>query len=171
MRYIHCTKRLLNELNPETDKIIEEREVKGFGDWYSNIFQLGETVYLAFLNVKTLYAFIVSDIYRDEIDYFKNMFIFNFINSVELNGFENALLKEIVSEYSEIEFVKTNSRKYLGYLNDLIGNFIASTDENRYGKPMTVEEFNRNIVKNPIKAFKYKNPLEKFQELVDNEIL
>ena len=59
----------------------------------------------------------------------------------------------------------------MGYLNDLIESFIVSTDNDRYGKPMTVEEFNQNIVKNPIKAFKYKNPLEKFRELVDKEML
>jgi hypothetical protein len=170
MRYIHCTQRLLKEIDPKFKGPWEERNVIGLGDWYANIFQLDEKVYLAFLNVKTLYAFIVEDIYRQEIDFFKNMFIFNLINSLELNGFDSYVIKHVVSEYSEIKCIKTNSKSYLGYVNDLIENFLVSIEDDWYRKKMTTIEFNRNIVNNPIKAFNYKTPLEKLRELVEKEI-
>ncbi len=77
MRYIHCTQKLLNEMKSKPTDIEGDTEVVGFGDWYSNIFQIDKTVFLAFLNFKTLYAFIVQDIYREDIKDFRNMFIYH----------------------------------------------------------------------------------------------
>ncbi|MFC2151239.1 DUF6933 domain-containing protein [Bacteroidota bacterium] len=167
MRYIHCTQKLLKEIKSKPADIDEDRENVGFGDWYSNIFQIDKTVFLAFLNVKTLYAFIVQDIYREDIDDFRNMFIFHLNRSLKFNGFDSEIRKLLISEYSDIEFVKTNSRSTLGYVNDLIDNFTYSISENSYGGPLNVDEFNVNILKNPIKAFDFKNPREKLIELVD----
>jgi len=171
MRYIHCTQKLLKEIKSKPIDIDENREVGGFGDWYSNIFQIDKTVFLAFLNVKTLYAFVVQDIYREDIDDFKNMFIYHMNRSLKFSGFDSEIRNKLISEYTEIEFVKTNSRSTLGYVNDLIESFIYSISDDRYGGPLNVDEFNVNILNNPIKAFKFKNPREKLIELVDNEIL
>ncbi|MCB2195381.1 MAG: hypothetical protein KQH79_05955 [Bacteroidetes bacterium] len=151
--------------------IEEDREVVGFGDWYSNIFQIDKTFFLAFVNVKTLYAFIVQDIYREDLDDFRNMFIYHLNRSLKLSGFDSDLRKKLISEYSEIKFVKTNSRRTLGYVNDLIDRFMYSISDDVYGGPLNVDEFNVIALKNPIKAFGYKNPREKLVELIDHEIL
>ena len=172
MRYIHCTQRLLKEINPNIESSVEERDVVGFGDWYSNIFSLTRKKnVLIFMNVKTLYSFFVTDIYRDDLDNIGKTFIFGMIASLENNGFERELIETIINEYAEFEIAKTKSKSILGSMNDHVNHYYSCFEKGSSSRIKTIEEFNKSIVTIPMGALKYKTPLEVFRELIKNEII
>jgi hypothetical protein len=171
MRYIHCTQRLLKEINPHIDSSGEDRKVIGLGDWYSNIFSFTmKKNVLIFMNAKTLYSFFVTDIYRDDIDNFGKTFIYGLITSLENNGFEKNIIKKIINEYPEIEIVKTKSRSILGSMNDHVDHYYSCFEKGNSSCIETIEEFNRSVVEIPMGALKFKTPLEALRELIKNEI-
>ena len=169
MRYIHCTQKLIKEINPKIDSKGNEREVKGFGDWYANVFWIERKVYIIFTNVKTLYSFIVPEIYRDDIDNFGKTFVFGLIRSLEGIGVEKEMIYRILEEYSEFEIVKTNSRSIIASMNDHMYHFLGFFEDGRINSFEDVDVFNKNILRLPSGAMKYKTPLEKFSELLENE--
>ncbi len=170
MRYIHCTQRLLKEINPKIKSSGEDREVFGLGDWYSNVFSVERKNTIIFMNAKTLYSFFVTDIYRDDIDNFGKTFIYGMISSLENNGFKRDLIKKFIIEYSEIEIVKTKSKSILGSMNDHIFHYYDCFEKGSKSSLKTIESFNKSIVTIPMGALKYKTPLEKLKELVELEI-
>jgi len=169
MRYIHCTKKLLKEINPRIDSKGHEREVQGLGDWYANVFWIERKAYIIFTNVKTLYSFIVPEIYRDNIENFGETFIYGLIRSLEGIGVEKDLIVRILSEYSEIEIVKTNSPSILASMNDHIFHFDGFCEDGNMKSAVDIDKFNKYILELPSGAMKYKTPHEKFNELVENE--
>jgi hypothetical protein len=143
MRYIHCTQNLLKEINPNTTSKGVERKVIGFGDWFANVFGFGKQTFLIFTNVKTLYTFIISDIYRDDIDNFGKTFVFGLIRSLEGLGYEKDFIIQILDEYKEFEIVKTNSRSILASMNDHIYHFEGYLKEGENITQSDVDRFNR----------------------------
>jgi hypothetical protein len=169
MRYIHCTQKLLKEINPNTTSKGEDREVIGLGDWYSNVFGFGKQVFIIFTNVKTLYTFIVPDIYRDDIDNFGQTFAHGLIRSLEGIGYKKDLIMQILDEYKEFEIVKTNSRSILASMNDHIYHFEGYIEEGKKISLSEVDSYNRNILNLPSGAMKYATPMEKFKEIITKE--
>lgn len=169
MRYIHCTQKLIKEINPRIESKGIEREVNGFGDWYANAFMLERKAYIIFMNVKTLYSFVVPEIYRDDIENFGKTFVFGLIKSLEGIGVKEELIYRILEEYAELEIVKTNSRSILASMNDHISHFIGCFEKGSPSIIKTVDEFNISILEVPSGAMKYKSPLKKFNELIENE--
>lgn len=169
MRYIHCIQKLIKEINPNTVSKGVEREVKGLGDWYANVFWIEKKAHIIFTNVKTLYSFIVPEIYRDDIENFGKIFVFGFIQSLEGIGVSRELIFRILEEYSEFEIVKTNSRSIIASMNDHIYHFRGFDEDGRMKSLKDVDVFNKNILRLPSGAMQYMTPLEKFNELIENE--
>jgi hypothetical protein len=171
MRYIHCTQKLIKEINPKIESKGLEREVKGFGDWYANVFGFEKTANIIFMNVKTLYSFVVPDIYLEDIENFEKTFVFGLNKSLEGINVSKDLKHKIIEEYSEIEIVKTKSKSIISSMNDHIYHFISCFEKGSPSLIKTVDDFNKSILKVPSGAMKYKTPLEKFNELIENEFL
>jgi len=65
MRIIHCTRKLLKELDVsliETDKILLPTE--GLGNWYANLLRIDRRKCLLFTNEKSLYSFLIPKILK-----------------------------------------------------------------------------------------------------------
>jgi len=170
MRYIHCTQKLIKEINPHIKSYGEDREIVGFGDWHANVISIMKRNYLVFTNIKTLYTFFVADIYRDDIENFSKLFISRLILSLENRGFGNELILKVVNEYSEIEIVKTKNKSVNASMNDHVQRFYEWVEEGIPRGIKTIEEFNKSIVNIPMGALKYHTSLEKLKELITKEI-
>ena len=168
MRYIHCTQRLLKEINSGIKSYGLERKVNGLGDWYANVFPFENQVCLIFMNEKTLYPFIVPEIYRDNIEDFGKTFINGLLKSIEINRLSNKIVDNILKEYSLIEIVKTKNPSKVASMNDHM-NFFNSCFESNLINFKSIEDFNKNIVKKPLGALNFRTPLEMLVELIKNE--
>ena len=169
MRFIHCTQKLIKEIDPKINSKGEEREVKGLGDWYANIFGVDQQAMIIFTNVKTLYTFIYPNVYRDNIDYFADTFEFGLNRSLQNIGLDKELINQILNEYQEIAIVKTNSRSILATMNDHLFHFDGHIEKAGEVTQGIVDRFNINILNLPSGAMDYMTPREKFEEILKSD--
>ncbi len=171
MRYLHCTQRLIKEIDPSIKSKGEERDVFGLGDWYANAFWLDDSAYIIFTNVKTLYSFVVPDVYDVHVKNITYTFTFGLEKSLKGIGLKNSLIERILDEYSDFKVVKTNSRSVLATMNDHINQFAGRYEVGGIKTTKDVDEFNKNILDLPSGAMKYKTPKKMFYELIENEFV
>jgi len=65
MRIIHCTRKLLKEIDVplvEPDKIPSPTE--GLGNWYANLLRIDRRKCLLFTNEKSLYTFLIPKVLK-----------------------------------------------------------------------------------------------------------
>lgn len=65
MRIIHCTQKILKELDVplvEPDKITHPAE--GLGNWYCNLIRIDKRKCLLFTNGKSLYSFLIPNVLK-----------------------------------------------------------------------------------------------------------
>ena len=118
---IRCTQKLLKELgvkNRDLSAIEESDSV--LGNWYANIFTLDRRKTIIFVNEITLLSFIMYGIRKDNIKKFPDIFINGVEQVLAMTGVRENIIKNVVSEYSSIILTKTDSKKVLGNMNDLI---------------------------------------------------
>lgn len=120
MRIIHCTQKLLKELNAsviEPDKIPDDSQ--GLSNWYANLIRIDRKKCLLFTNEKTLYSFLIPNVKKANLKNIVNEFLINLNFNLQYEGFSLEVISKIMQEYEEIGFAKTASRKVLGCMNEL----------------------------------------------------
>ena len=75
MRLIHCTNKLIAELNTYVQPKYDNHKNIGLGDWYANIFDFNRRKCLIFVNSKTHCAFVVPDLLKRDLNGFHDYFI------------------------------------------------------------------------------------------------
>ena len=103
---------------------------KGLGNWTANLFTEDRRKALIFINEKTLYSFMLFGVRKDNIKNIKQVFINGLVQLLEVDGFTDQEIIFLTTEYTEIQFTKTNSKKILGNLNDITQIYKASIYEN-----------------------------------------
>lgn len=98
-------------------------ESTGLGHWTLNLFPIGRRKAIIFVNDKTLYSFVLYGLRKDNSNDFHNLFIKGLVQLLEFDGFSDKEIESLLSDYTEIEFTKTNSKQVLGNINDLIFHY------------------------------------------------
>jgi hypothetical protein len=78
MRIIHCTRKLLKELDVpliEPDNI--PQTTKGLGNWYANLLRIDRRKCLLFTNDKTLYTFLNPKVLKANLKNIEEEFLIN----------------------------------------------------------------------------------------------
>ena len=136
------------------------------GQWHANLVYISRRKCVLFANDKTLINFIVPDVPRSEIRELGVMFKTIFPCVLVSEGYKKSEVEKIMSEYSEINFGKSNNRSVLGSLNELALNYehsiIASGGPQTFEIPSIIREFNRM----PMHASKnVKFPIDELRKL------
>src|SRR4030043_1508539 len=121
MRIIHCTRKLLKELDVplvEPDKIALPTE--GIGNWYANLLRIDRRKCLLFTNEKTLYTFLVPKVLKANLKNMEQEFLINLSYNLQYEGFGLEVINRVMQEYQEIGFAKTMSKSVLGPMNEFI---------------------------------------------------
>lgn len=169
MRFIHCTQKLIKEINPRITSKGEKREVKGLGDWYANVFGVDQQALIIFTNVKTLYTFIFPNVFRDNLENFGETFEYGLVRSLKGIGLRDNLITRIINEYQEIAIVKTNSRSILATMNDHVNQFDGYLEDEGEVTQDLIDRFNINILDLPSGAMNFMTPREKFEEILKSD--
>src|SRR4030043_2114969 len=120
VRIIHCTKKLLKELDVspiEPDSYPSNTE--GFGNWYANLLRIDRRKVLIFTNEKTLYSLLIPKVLKNNLKNIEEEFLINLNYNLQNEGFSLEVINKIMQEYQEIGFEKTVSKRVLGSMNDL----------------------------------------------------
>jgi len=119
MRIIHCTRKLLKELEVQT---VEPGEVpsapEGLGNWYANLLRFERRKCVLFTNEKTIYSFLIPAVLKKDLMNIKGLFLSHLSYNLQYEGFGPGVIERIRREYQEIGFARTASRRVLGFMND-----------------------------------------------------
>ncbi|OHE55684.1 MAG: hypothetical protein A2Z47_05010 [Thermodesulfovibrio sp. RBG_19FT_COMBO_42_12] len=119
MRIIHCTQKLLKELDVplvEPDKIPQPAE--GLGNWYANLLRIDRRKCLLFTNEKSLYTFLIPKVLKTNLKNIEQEFLINLSYNLQHEGFGLEVINRAMQEYQEIGFARTSNRQVLGSMNE-----------------------------------------------------
>ncbi len=120
VQIIHCTQKLLNELEASPGSGIKPGHSSGFlGPWHANLIRMERRKCLLLTNDRTLYSFLVPGVKKNDFGNFHALFALHLQLNLEKEGFGAADVRKALEEYVEIAIAPTKSRSVLGSLNDL----------------------------------------------------
>ena len=121
MLQLRITGKLQKEIGikPEFFSDVAEHDTV-LGNWYLNIFTLDRRKAIIFLNERTLYSFILYGVKKLSVEKIGESFIAGLEQALEFEGIPSNIIKRIKLEYGMFEFTKTDSKKVLGNMNDLV---------------------------------------------------
>ncbi len=167
MRLLHCTKKLLKELDVslvEPDKILQPTE--GLGHWYANLLRIERRKCLLFTNEKTLYSFLIPKVLKANLKNIEQEFLINLSYNLQNEGFGLEVINRVMQEYQEIGFAKTVSKRVLGSMNELTFQYEILIEEKEGLENIGILELNKHINRTIMGAIKYKYPIEALKKLL-----
>ena len=169
MRIIHCTRKLLKELDVspiEPAKIPQPTE--GLGNWYANLIRIDRRKCLLFTNEKTLYSFLSPKVLRNNLKNIEEEFLINLSYNLQYECFDLDVINRVMQEYKEIGFAKTASKKVLGSMNELKFEYEVLIAMKEGLENIKILEVNRDINRTILKGIKYLHPIEALKSLLQS---
>ena len=167
MRIIHCTKKLLKELDVplvEPDKILQPTE--GLGNWCANLLRIERRKCLIFTNEKSLYTFLIPKVLKANLKNIEQEFLINLSYNLQNEGFGLDLINRVMQEYQEVGFAKTSNRQVLGSMNELTFQYEVLIEQTEGLENIGILELNKHINRTIMGAVKYKHPIEALRQLI-----
>ena len=167
MRIIHCTKKLLKELDVpliEPDKIPSPTE--GMGNWYANLIRIDRRKCLLFTNEKSLYTFLIPKVLKANLKNIEQEFLINLSYNLQNEGFGLDLINRVMQEYQEVGFAKTSNRQVLGSMNEFAFQYEVLIMQKEGLENIRILELNKHINRTIMGAVKYKHPIEALRQLI-----
>lgn len=167
MRIIHCTQKLLKELDVslvEPDKIPLPTE--GMGNWYANLIRIDRRKCLIFTNEKTLYTFLIPKVLKTNLKNIEQEFLINLSYNLQSEGLGLEVINRIMQEYQEIGFAKTASKSVLGSMNEFMFQYEVLIQMEGGIDNIRILQVNQKINKTIMGALKYKYPIEALGNLI-----
>lgn len=172
MRIIHCTKKLLKELDVqlvEPDKIALDTE--GLGNWYANLLRIDRRKCVIFTNDRTLYTFLIPKVLKANLKNIEEEFLINLSYNLQNEGFGLHVINRIMQEYQELGFAKTVNKSVLGSMNELA--FQYEFQIMRAGGIGTIKilQINHMINRTPMGALKYYYPIDALNKALSGNLV
>jgi hypothetical protein len=167
MRIIHCTRKLLKEIDVplvEPDKIPVPTE--GLGNWYANLLRIDRRKCLLFTNEKTLYTFLIPKVLKANLKNIEEEFLIHLSYNLQYEGFGLEVINKIMQEYQEIGFAKTSNRQVLGSMNEFAFQYEVLIEQKEGLENIRILELNKHINRTIMGAIKYKHPIEALRNLL-----
>jgi hypothetical protein len=120
MVQLRCTKKVLDALGIKPSELFECKEVNSLlGNWYVNLFNIDRRKALLFMSEKTLFSFMLFGVKKTNIKDMPLFLLNGLTRLLQIEGFTEKQINEVISDFKNMEITKTNSRSVLGNLNDL----------------------------------------------------
>jgi hypothetical protein len=121
MLQLRCTAKVIRELGLRSGQLAMPAQGESkLGNWYLNLFTVDRRKTFVFVNERTLLSFIVFGVKKSNIDKTPEIFLNGLDHLLVLERLEPGEINRVFKGYESLEFTKTNSRKVLGNMNDLI---------------------------------------------------
>jgi hypothetical protein len=136
------------------------------GSWHANLIYIERRKCVLFTNDRTLLNFLVTSASRDQIRELSEMFRRHLQKLLTQEEIDEDVRKDLVQEYREIHYDKSNSRSVLGSMNDLAYHYEVQIAHNggfqQCSMPFIIKRLNRM----PMGSLDYLNPIEVFRKKV-----
>jgi hypothetical protein len=167
LRLLHCTRKLLKELDVplvEPDKIPQPTE--GLGNWYANLLRIDRRKCLLCTNEKSLYTFLIPKVLKANLKNIEEEFLVNLIYNLQCEGFGIEVVNRVMQEYREIGFAKTSNRQVLGSMNEFAFEYDYLIRREGGLEKARIFEINKDINRTIKGALKYMYPIEGLKNLL-----
>lgn len=166
MLQLKCTLKVLKFLGIEPAPLPAEESETLLGAWHVNLVEVGSCRFFVFLNDRSLYCLIdVLPAARHEVN-LPVIFRKNLLSTLLRNGVNESQIKRIAEDYKDITFTKTDSRKTLGNLNDIVNQLYfmieASIEKN---KALDMREVEKQVNGMPQRNLDWKLSRQVFLEM------
>lgn len=121
MRLIHCTGKLLSNLNEGKHAYPPGHEmVEGVGHWNAHLVSINRKKCIMFTNVKTIYTIFLFDLSKRDFQNLPWLLLGELFKWLKRDGFlTDDLKRKITEEYAETYIATTNNdKRVIGYMND-----------------------------------------------------
>lgn len=161
MRIIHCTKKLLKELDVS---LVEPYKIPSnperLGNWYANLLRIDRRKCIIFTNEKTLYTFLIPKVLKGKLKNIEEEFLIHLSYNLQYEGVGLEVINRVMQEYQEIGFAKTASKKVLGSMNEFMFQYQVLIMQKEGLENIRILELNKHINRTIMGALKYKHPIE-----------
>lgn len=160
MQLIRCTAKLQKEMGlKKADLMQDTPNFSYLGPWHANLIYIDRRKCVLFVNDKTLFNFIAPDVSKAVIRKLDDLFR-NYLQCILADeGFPESVRDKILSEYADVAYAKTNSKRVLGSMNDLAYHYKHSILDaggvHSYAVPGIIRRLNRM----PMSAIEYVYPI------------
>lgn len=124
MYQLRCTKKVQDILGLKSSNLAEIRDENfALGNWYVNTFTVNRRKCLLFMEEKTLLSFVLVGLRKDHHKNMGQIFKNGVVQLLELEGVSPFVIKAFEKAPEHIEYTKTDSKKLLGNINDLLATY------------------------------------------------
>jgi len=166
VQIIHCTRKLMNELEASPNGSKAPEPLSGFlGPWHANLIRIERRKCLLLTNGRTLYSFLIPGVKKKDLEKFRELFTLHLKMNIEKEGFGPEDISKALEEYGEIAIAPTKSRSVLGSMNDLADQadfLVIRAGGLEKGDILTVNMMLNRI---PMGAIKYRYAIDKVYEI------
>lgn len=136
--------------------------VNPFLDWTAHLFMASRWQFIMITNSRCLYSIVMLGKGITNKDAFVKLALMSLRDYMELDGISSIYYSQIMPYADEITFSKTNDRRILGSMNDLIKQ--AKVYMLDLGLPLSL--VNLRVNDTPMSLLNFRNPKEALFELV-----
>lgn len=164
MQLIRCTQKLQKEMGLKKAGLsIPETDNSRLGEWYANLIYIERRKCIVFVNKKTLFNFITPNVNRGQIRELDNLFLMFFVNRVLIRLGIDSVVPNVLDEYQNIHYAKTDSRSVLGSMNDITMNYRYYIDDEGGLLNFDYLKIIRKVNDIPFRALKFTIPIRAFK--------
>jgi hypothetical protein len=161
MQLIRVTGKLQKEIGLRKSDLIESSPKFNYiGPWHANLIHISAKKCILFVNDKTLFNFIVPNVSRTQIRKLKDLFVEYLMCVLAEEELRREAIDRVISEYSDMEYAKTNSKSVLGSMNELAWHYkyriLESGGIHSPAVPSIIKKLNRM----PMSAIEEAFPIE-----------
>lgn len=121
MIQFRCTKKVQTQLGIKQSELSTIKEPDStLGNWYVNLTIIDRRKTFLFVNERTLLSFILYGVKKSHSPEIHEIFLRALTQLLTMENIGLEEINKIHEEYFDIEFTKTESRKTLGNMNDII---------------------------------------------------
>lgn len=153
MLQFRCTAKVQKEFGLKPKDLDEIKEADTMlGNWYVNIATIDRRKTFLFVNERTLLSFILYGVKKSNIGNIHEIFLKALNQLLLMEGVDYSVINNLNNEYFNLEYTKTDSKKILGNMNDLMAlykHFIYSDGGLKYcDLTNTIHRINRTPQRN-----------------------
>ena len=163
MPTLRCTQKLLKAGGLQlTDS--HSTESDSSLDWYVNLLWIERKKCLLFSGATTLYAFLVPDVKKAHIQKLDIVFRDEFAENLQYEGYDETLIAQTLSKYSDLAIGRATDRKVLGSMNDYAFQFKFLIERAGGLEQSDILLFNHQVSDSPMSAIGYSDGLRELRK-------
>lgn len=167
MIQLMMTQKVQKELGLRSAEIsLLEKNDTVLGDWVVNMFFIERRKALIFVNTTTLFSFTMIGFNKSSTNNIYEIFLKGLSQILSFEGIENSKIDSLLSSFKGFRYTKTDNKKVLGNLNNIIFMFKQMVAYNGGLKECDLTDITMSINRTPAKNIGWAYPIEAVNEIL-----